>query len=598
MHVRYWNRTSPHMRRIAPTLLRRRFAALLSRESLEEMPEVDDRRSVVDLVEQELIPGLQEILGERGRTADGLDIVRLDMSSLVFGRVRFFRIARFLASVEALIRCKRPRRVTIRPSLHYTDWLFVRSLKEYGVSSGGISKLVAGLSRMLLSVSDRKIYAPRAFKAMPVIPDVTCDILFIATMETHAKNLIPLMHAARKQGRSIGLVVSSGVKGWKCLGSIPEGTAIFNFRDFITADDVAAHERDREAYRTHFKRDASRLAALCRIKGVDCWPLMKAGLRDWYEEVLPANLLYVRISRRILDSGPKALINSRVLRASETALAAVARKRGIRVTTVLHGLITDEPDFYYASGRFDLSSLVYVWNEPQKEHVVRKRKEMDGGIIIDGNPQWEYFASISSDRNRLFQLLNRDAAAFDRILAFCAQPANTTETWKTLVDSARSSPNVLCVIKTHPTVPKKRITDALTNMPSNVIVADDDTCSLATLLKAADLLLTVTSTTLFEALVLGTPVMLVRAHSYAFVDELRSYGLPVAATDEAVRQVFISSRSKEEYWNDCAEFRRRYLGNSADSVTGVSGRILAAAIDGTVRQAMDAGESTTRKPQD
>jgi hypothetical protein len=294
-------------------------------------------------------------------------------------------------------------------------------------------------------------------------------------------------------------------------------------------------------------------------------------MEEYFSYVLPAHALYVRVAQRLLEkTQTRSIVNSRIIKDTESAVSAVAQARGIRITTILHGLIGNDPDVYFGSGRFDLQDGVFVWNAAQAQHVRLKAGKNQPKIFQDGNPQWESIGGLNIERGDFLGSIGIPST-YERVITFCAQPSNTSQIWCDIADAAKNS-SASVIIKTHPTIPKNRIVEAIGSVSKNLFVVDDSV-PLYPLLKISDLMITVSSTTLFESIIIGTPVVLYAPKASDFIDELSSFGIPVASDKKSLEELFSSSRSKTEYLEANVAFKKRYIGERVD-YQGISRRIL------------------------
>jgi hypothetical protein len=574
MALIYWNKTSRQFRTLTKGFFHALFPGAANAATLEALLTHADKEEAIAF-SQQMFAHLGALLADAS-SINGTDFVGLDAGTVVASRVRIVPIVRFISAASHWLAAHPQMPVRILPSLHFTDWLLYRLCSTQGRKISLFSGVWAFVARKLLPISDARIYAPRRFKAASAPPPAVPTLLFAATMETHAKNLIPLMQAACAQGIPVGLVTSSASARWPSRKSIPRGVVWLNFRDFITEQDLVSLARDRQTFVARFAKDKIALRSMCVYKGVDFWPLVEAGFKDLYESVFPDNLLYMRIAQHILAGKVEALVGSRVLRASETSFMALARAKGVRTALILHGLITNDPDFYYASGRFDVAQRVYVWNQPQKAHAVRKGAHE---IVVDANPQWETIGEVRSDKTEVLRLLGCASQDYKKVITFFAQPRNPPELWRQLARAASRVPATLLIIKAHPAMPPGLLKESVGTLFRNVVLVEGNDANTYALIKNSDLVLTVTSTTFFEALVMGTPVALVRAQSFGFVDELRSYGMPVVQNEEEIGRLFLPSVTKQEHWRACEAFRERYLDKDSLHTSGVNRRILAFLLD-------------------
>lgn len=577
----YWNITSTQFRRLGLTSALNPFVkGYHDQKEIDQSTSEAHLESAIKFIEEHFIPTLESILGHQGFSKDGISLTKINMPALVSERLHLFHIRSFLSSAHVWFIKNNISSIRIWPSLHYTDYLLNILATRDKISLGFVSKISKFLSRVFLPLSNKHTYRPKVFYPSSKVPILDNQkLIFVATMETHLKNIIPLLIHASNKKIPTALIVTSSFKQWKSVKDIPTEIQVFNFRDFISTEDIDKYNKDRQIYKKLFNEQSSQLKELAIFDSMDMWPILSDGFSDFYQAVLPENLLYLRIAKKILSSQPKAVINSRALKASETALLAVAQNLNICTTTVIHGLLSDDPSYHFATGRFDLSEFVYVWNNQQKQHVLKKSKIKPRDIIIDANPQWGLMKKDNLGRSEVLDLLRlpSEGESFSRIITFCAtkQVAQELALWQYLISIMSLVPHTLLVIKIHPSVSKEHVLNKLGHIPRNVcIVGDVDSIPLHSLLRNSDLMITITSTTLFEALILGTPILLYRAHTFGFVDELGRYGAPVISDKDSLRNLLIANKTKKQLWGNCLRFIDNYLGHAIENTNNVSERII------------------------
>ncbi len=499
------------------------------------------QKKIIAEINTRVIPKLRELLGELA-TYDGADLLLLDINELVGQRVRLKTVL--------------SRLVTMQPSL--------------------LTKLTVLIGGLWARFQNRKYPVKQhSAKLIQEVETKGIDVAFIATMESHFKSLLPLMDMLHQQGKYTALILPYSSRKWKVESLIPEKTTVVYIRDYIIEEDVNEIASQRKVYRTWFEQNKKQLQELFVFNGINYWPLVSSGMFTYITEVIPNHTAHIRGAARIIETfGIEYLVGARIRKASDIAFFVAAKQRGVKTTTVLHGIITENLSHYYTDGRYDLQDVVCVWNERQKGIVELKQLKPLDNIVITGNPQWDRMSGGHASRRQGLQQLGIEKE-YKKIVTFCDQPSSSDDFRKMVVEQAAKSPETLLLVKVHPVLSKKSVAAVLPKpLPENIRILDDTDIMLYDSLTMADLMITVCSTVFVESLLLKTPIVFLQPGDNHLVRNWHAMGAPYVEGETALAELFAEDKTKVQYTEDVAPFVNAYLSTGQYTLGEITKTIL------------------------
>jgi hypothetical protein len=266
------------------------------------------------------------------------------------------------------------------------------------------------------------------------------------------------------------------------------------------------------------------LRAACVFRGCDGWPL----LRDEFTGI--SHLQFPWSARAMDEIGaaldalrPRVAITYAEAGGSGRALVLEARRRGIRVAGLQHGLIyrhwlnyLHEPDEMApspgnpADGGFPHPALTLVYDRFAAEHLTTAGHFPRGSVVVAGSPKLDAFAEtgrLMDDGARAALRQQVGAQPGQHLVVVATKYTQIADAFGALIDAAAEMPDVRLVVKCHPAetaTPYEKAAGGASNVTIAPASAD-----LARLVAAAGLLVTVNSTAAIEAMVLDVPALVV-----------------------------------------------------------------------------------------
>ncbi|MEM0982805.1 MAG: hypothetical protein AAGI17_02525 [Planctomycetota bacterium] len=350
------------------------------------------------------------------------------------------------------------------------------------------------------------------------------DIVAVASMPNYLNPIIPTLEACMERGYTTALIAPAAL-----LRRASEGCRV------IAAESLTSLAPDVQAT----IRDEQRLAELCRPFGIDVWPLMKRDIATMTTTVLADAAKQTLAARQLFTTlNPRVLITVRLRRAFERAVHLAATEQGARTLLIPHGNLGSEPLRELDDGPFNTADRVCAWGADQARtiHAKLSAPTHPHTLVITGNPAWDTLAPIAADRlahrAAITKALNLDPKR--PITVWTSQ--NNSQDALDLVAASAANAKTQLVLKIHP---REDTSHYHTRYPDVPIAPAN--LNLHHLLAAADAVLTFSSTTAIEAILLGTPVITVQTDSMRSLPRLvdaAAHGLPLARTRTDLDSIF------------------------------------------------------------
>ena len=279
--------------------------------------------------------------------------------------------------------------------------------------------------------------------------------------------------------------------------------------------------RDRHALAADVTRgDAIRDAA--RVHGVDLWPILEQQLRA-------TALVQWTWSARTMDELGSALdqlqSHTAVTYAEAggigRAMVLEARRRGIRSIGLQHGFIyrhwlnylhePDEFDVHGGDRGCPIPDLTLLFDGYAETHLRTAGHFPPQTLLVTGSPRLDALAARLRAITPEARLATRDAVGAVRpeqkLALLAAKFSEVRDDLPALVEAVRAEPDIHLVIKAHPAESADVYTPLVDGIYNITVAAAH--LDLATLLGAADVIVTKNSTVAIDGLVLGIPAVVI-----------------------------------------------------------------------------------------
>lgn len=404
-------------------------------------------------------------------------------------------------------------------------------------------------------------------------------VLFVASMNNYLNPMVPVMRTLVEMGHPPLALLPTGSENWPAAADMPTevGRVVLPGPATTVAARVFSKERDRFA--RLWERHGPNVASCFRVDGVDLWPLVALDVERFIKDYFPFAIACIETARDLVDRfGITSVALARLRRATESALAAGFRSRGVPVTMLVHGHVSNFPERRFDAGDFSGADRVCVWGADQARQVIQSAwPPKPQRVVAVGNPAWDQLiAGPRRDRVAVRSALSARLGLDSRVL-WCVLTSQTLtlDQFPEVLAAFAREPRAALIVKVHPAEDPAWYQERLAGLPSARVVAHAG-ANLHDLLCAADLTMTFSSTTNLESLLLGTPVVTYVFGALAGQDRavyLERYGLPLARTGEELRALL------QRAADDPGSFRR--------GLTEAVGR----AVEQTLANHADAGAS-------
>ena len=260
------------------------------------------------------------------------------------------------------------------------------------------------------------------------------------------------------------------------------------------------------------------IRAAASIKGCDLWPLVQAELQD------VARLQWTWSARAMDEAGaaldalkPQVALTYAEAGGWGRALVLEARRRGLPSVGLQHGFIYRHW-LNYRHERDEMAptatpacpypTRTLVFDEYARVHLLDAGHFPDEAVSVTGSPRLDDLAARVS---RAFAQREAVRAPLmstgDRLCVLAAKYSEVARVLPDLVRAMREFDTMRLLIKPHPAETPDVYRPACAGAP-NVSIAPAD-ADLATLLAAADAIVTMNSTVAIDGLVLGIPALVI-----------------------------------------------------------------------------------------
>ncbi len=238
-------------------------------------------------------------------------------------------------------------------------------------------------------------------------------------------------------------------------------------------------------------------------------------------------------------------------------------------------------------GNEDKNNYLFLWSEYFKQYY--KDRSIYNNIYITGNPVFDkYFTTYKKENDSYCKMLN--IPSNKNIVVFCTQNIGSVlneDNFAKIIELLKKTiiDNKECffVIKVHPSeeIKKYNIVFKEIRQGNYKIIKD---INLHALYKIADVQISFSSYSSFEAVVLGVPIILIDPdNKYKFIDDFDNEIELRASTSEELNNQ-LKKCLKEEYKNEFKFKRKKYLKSRLTYLDGKCGERVANKIEEIIQK--------------
>ncbi len=245
--------------------------------------------------------------------------------------------------------------------------------------------------------------------------------------------------------------------------------------------------------------------------GISLWSMVQNYFFQLVKEDYPAIIASIELVNTILDKEKPDLILGVVAhRCIERIFFMFAREKGIPTLAVFHAAL--DPDAAHPG--FQLAENI-ACHGPKVKEMLEKMGVKTSKIRVVGNPLWDriYYLLCNVDKSKirdaLFQKFSLDPKL--KLLVFTTQPKENVMSYITflLKDVLEHLLDFALIIKVHPAENVAFYNKLLNDFKEQDRVRVLKSVDIHELLLASDIVLTLKSTTGFEAMMLEKPVVII-----------------------------------------------------------------------------------------
>ena len=311
------------------------------------------------------------------------------------------------------------------------------------------------------------------------------DVLFLAYTHSHVNTLAPIV---KRMKNNFLVVKRDGFTG-NVAKKLKNNNIKYNdFEGYLTKDSLKNIRKVRKLFKAKYKE-------LLKTGGFD-----NQNLSYLFLIYFPEMIRYIEIINNMLSvEKPKLLVLMNEINAIGNIAVHVAKQKGIKTLCIQHGAMADVLGFTPVS-----ADKIAVWGGKSRKALIKKFVPKDK-IVITGAPQ---FDNSSKFNVKITKSIAREIGLdlSKKYVLFTTQNIPLIEeTVKHLCIAVKSIPGLQLVIKTHPA--------EYSTKDYEKIIKESGVHGILTkkylypLIKGCSAMITVSSTTGLETLIIGKPLI-------------------------------------------------------------------------------------------
>lgn len=308
-------------------------------------------------------------------------------------------------------------------------------------------------------------------------------------------------------------------------------------------------------------------------KSINLWEILKDEFRFMFLFQFPCSIKFIELSKKIIDTEK---INIIVLACENCppinrAFTVAGNLKGIPIWAIQHGIILpyfDESIADYGwttdelrcnSSKYSvLPSKICVYGDYTKNTLIELGYPQDR-IVVTGQPRYDLLINAVYDKEKIIKELGLDPNRKVVLLMTQAFPQIEKREllFNTVAKAAEKLDQEQLVVKPHPSESKKWYQDRVKRFNANIKILSEkfDTYKA---IYIADVILAMFSTTIIEARILDTPVILVNITKKEVITPYAKNSVASAYKDDLVPAIK-NALYNEEVHKELAKARKKFV---------------------------------------
>lgn len=358
----------------------------------------------------------------------------------------------------------------------------------------------------------------------------------------------------------------------------PENISYKTFRDYVDVNINKLVNKAEESLKRNWDnlRDDKNFKQSLIYQKVPVWELIEDLVLFIFRTRFVELIEYIEILKRAIDiEKPDIIIVWDDRSRFGKTVVATAHLKKIPSLIVMHGIIFDTSIITGApdSGP-TLADNMAVFGQYTKDCLIRSGVSPEK-IVVTGSPMHDRIVKMKFDKEKICSQLGIDKDK--KIVVFTTQPMEhivyTTKSVaqerlvREIIKSLKNLSDVQLVIKLHPAENGKMHKRIVKEMIANAVIIKD--VDIYELLNASDLLLTETSTTALEAMLVEKPVIIINLDNKPeMIPFVRSGAAIGVYKPENIVSAVKDALYNEDIRKKLAEKRKRFVYEQAYMVDG------------------------------
>lgn len=387
-------------------------------------------------------------------------------------------------------------------------------------------------------------------------------ILFAAFDKSDLLRMLPLIELARKKNKEF--VVLSNYNDARKVLEEKKMPYVF-FGDFLDKNDREVILKKKEELVEKWKAIKAGYKKKLLYEGYNLWEVLEPQIEYQFYTRFPWIMHYILASRKILQEGIRIIITTGDMAPRGRSLIMTGREYGIPSLLLQEGAtcINDTPRGFIPL----LSDKIAVWGQSAREYF-RDYKVDPKRIVATGCAQFDTYAKPKKADPLLYDKLGIEKNS--RFFVVATQPSDCgyfmdkerVKLVNEAINAMEYFPDFKLVIKLHPREKENAAWEILRNLDN----WDEERCRIIRdvdideLIRASEMVITVTSTAAIDTMLLGVPV--INVDIFNCRKEIGMFGKfnagIIARNKEDLAEAMTKALSKE-YRKKYEKNRKRFL---------------------------------------
>ena len=334
---------------------------------------------------------------------------------------------------------------------------------------------------------------------------------------------------------------------------------------------------------------SKKLNEVVRFNGVNAFPLLEKLFKNIVEGDFYSSVLYIEATKKIAsEKNVSGIVVWSDIPLFERSVVAACKRNSIPSIVIQHGISEGDKTGFLPL----FADKFAAWDESSREQFIRlgmDRKRID----VIGNPRFDVLPAIKFDRRKTLQGLG--ISPEKKVVLFASQPVLIDYAYNNkkvreernniVISSAEKIGGTHLVILCHMAESKEEFAGLVKGRKNVTVLKPKESDSVFHLINACDALVTCTSTTTIEAILLGKPLLIVNPSAEKCPVIFPKEGVAIEVKNEKefaekIKKVLFDAETQ----NRLRESRKKFLKKNYSNIDGKATERIVELIEKTAKK--------------